>query len=152
MNEPDAPFWRSKTLAQMSQEEWESLCDGCGKCCLIGLEDMDTGEIHLTDVACRLLDGQTCRCRDYANRQREVPDCVQLTPDNVGQLHWLPKTCAYRLVSEGKPLRSWHPLVSGDAESVHRANVSVRGRTRMERKQKIRTLVRRITLWPEAEE
>lgn len=152
MKDEEIPFWQAKSLAQLSREEWESLCDGCGKCCLIGLEDMDTGEVHLTDVACRLLDGQTCRCRDYPNRQSKVPDCVQLTPENVAQLHWLPKTCAYRLVSEGQPLRAWHPLLSGDAESVHRANVSVRGRTRTERKQKIRNLIRRITAWPEPDE
>lgn len=149
MNKADPPFWQAKTLAQMSQTEWESLCDGCGKCCLIGLEDMDTGEIHLTDVACKLLDGQSCRCRDYANRRQHVPDCVQLTPQNVAELHWLPKTCAYRLLQEGKALRPWHPLLSGDPESVHRANVSVRGRTRPERNQKVRNLIRRITAWPD---
>lgn len=152
MSKADPPFWQTKTLAQMSPGEWESLCDGCGKCCLIGLEDIDTGEIHLTDVACRLLDGQTCRCRDYANRQQVVPDCVQLTPQNVAQLHWLPKTCAYRLVNEGKTLRPWHPLISGDSESVHRAGVSVRGRTRPERNQKVRNLIRRITAWPDPAE
>lgn len=152
MSGGDPPFWQAKTLAQLTNEEWESLCDGCGKCCLIGLEDIDTGEIHLTDVACRLLDDQSCRCRDYANRQQEVPDCVQLTPENVAQLHWLPKTCAYRLVSEGKPLRAWHPLLSGNSASVHAANVSVRGRTRPERNQKVRNLIRRITTWPDPEE
>lgn len=142
-------FWEEKTLAQLTPEEWESLCDGCGKCCLIGLEDEDSGQIYLTDVACRLFDGASCRCRDYANRKAEVPDCVQLTPQNVPELGWLPKTCAYRLVSENKPLKSWHPLVSGDPESVHTANASVRGKTRPERNQKVRNLIRRITEWPE---
>jgi len=144
-------FWQEKRLAEMSAQEWESLCDGCGKCCLIGLEDEDTGEIHLTDVACKLLDGQSCRCSDYENRQEKVPDCVRLTPALVPTLHWLPKTCAYRLVSEGKPLKWWHPLVSGDPESVHAAGASVRGKTRPERNQKVRNLIRRITEFPEAD-
>ncbi|MBY0448087.1 MAG: YcgN family cysteine cluster protein [Hyphomonadaceae bacterium] len=144
-------FWQEKRLAEMSAHEWESLCDGCGKCCLIGLEDEDTGEIHLTDVACKLLDGQSCRCSDYENRQQKVPDCVRLTPALVPTLHWLPKTCAYRLVSEGKPLKWWHPLVSGDPESVHAAGASVRGKTRPERNQKVRNLIRRITEFPEAD-
>lgn len=142
-------WWEQKRLAELSPEEWEALCDGCGKCCLIGLEDEDTGEIYLTDVACRLLDGESCRCRDYPNRKAQVPDCVQLTPENVPELAWLPKTCAYRLVAEGKPLKGWHPLVSGDPETVHRAGASVRGKTRPERKQKVRNLIRRITDWPE---
>ena len=144
------PFWKTKTLEQMSEPQWESLCDGCGKCCLIGLEDEDTGEIYLTDVACKLLDGDACRCSDYANRFEHVADCTKLTPQNVPTLHWLPKTCAYRLVAEGRDLYWWHPLVSGDAESVHAANVSVRGKTRPERGEKVRTLMRRITKWPAA--
>ncbi len=143
------PFWKTKTLAQMTETEWESLCDGCGKCCLIGLEDADTGEIYLTDVACKLLDGQSCRCGDYAQRKTLVPDCVKLTPKNVPKLKWIPKTCAYRLVAEKRDLFDWHPLVSGDPESVHRANVSVRGRTRPEGRLKVRGLMRRITTWPE---
>ncbi len=124
----EEPFWRRKTLAEMTRSEWESLCDGCAKCCLDKLQDEDTGEISYTEVACRLLDLGTCRCTDYANRKRFVPDCVVLTPRTVARLTWLPSTCAYRLVSEGRDLEWWHPLVSGDPETVHRAGVSVRGR------------------------
>ena len=124
----EEPFWRRKTLAEMTRGEWESLCDGCAKCCLDKLEDDDTGEISYTEVACRLLDLGTCRCTDYANRKRFVPDCVVLTPRTVARLTWLPSSCAYRLISEGKDLEWWHPLVSGDPETVHRAGVSVRGR------------------------
>ena len=122
------PFWKTKTLAQMTHAEWESLCDGCGRCCLNKLEDEETGKYYYTDVGCRLLDGATCRCRDYPNRLEKVDDCEQLTPENVAQLGWLPPSCAYRLIEEGKDLYWWHPLVSGDPETVHSAGVSVRGR------------------------
>jgi uncharacterized cysteine cluster protein YcgN (CxxCxxCC family) len=125
----ELPFWRRLTLAEMSQDEWESLCDGCGRCCLNKLEDWDSGEISWTNVACRLLDDQTCRCRDYPNRQALVPDCLQLDAASVPTLGWLPPTCAYRLVDEGKDLYWWHPLVSGDPQTVHAAGISVRGRT-----------------------
>jgi uncharacterized cysteine cluster protein YcgN (CxxCxxCC family) len=123
----DTPFWRYKTLAEMTQAEWESLCDGCGQCCLHKLQDVDTDEIALTDVACRLLDTETCRCRNYANRWDHVPDCVQLTPGTVRELAWLPRTCAYRKVAFGEPLDWGHPLVSGDPATVHEAGISVRG-------------------------
>lgn len=148
----ELPFWKTKTLAEMSEQEWESLCDGCGKCCVLGLEDADTGEIYLTDVACKLLDGQSCQCSDYANRKKKVPDCVKLTPKNVPRYKWIPKTCAYRLVSEGRDLFPWHPLISGDPESVHRANVSARGRTRPQGRLKMAGLIKRITKWPEVKE
>ena len=123
-----APFWRVKTLDEMDRDEWESLCDGCARCCLVKLEDEDTGDIHFTDIGCRLLDAKTCRCHDYARRNRRVPDCVRLSPSVVRALTWLPVTCAYRLIAEGKDLPDWHPLVSGRADSVHEAGVSVRGR------------------------
>ncbi|MCJ2008643.1 YcgN family cysteine cluster protein [Methylobacterium sp. WL30] len=122
------PFWREKSLDAMTPAEWESLCDGCGRCCLLKLEDDDTGEVHHTDVGCTLLDGHHCRCRDYAKRQVRVPDCVRLTPEAVRTIPWLPPTCAYRLVRDGEPLFDWHPLISGSRNSVHDAGISIRGR------------------------
>jgi len=123
-------FWTHVPLARMTQPEWEALCDGCGKCCLNKLEDEETGEVALTRVACRLFDDTTCRCSQYAIRHQFVPDCIRLTPQTIPQhLYWLPQTCAYRLVYEGKPLFHWHPLVSGTADSVHDAGVSVQDLT-----------------------
>ena len=122
-------FWRTKSLFEMSDGEWESLCDGCGQCCLVRLEDEVTGEIIPTHVACRLLDNQTCRCRSYGNRHDIVPDCVKLTPANLWEISWMPPSCAYRRIYEGKDLPSWHPLVTGKLDSAHTAGVSVRGRT-----------------------
>ena len=120
-----APFWKTTPLDRMCESQWESLCDGCGRCCLVKLEDADTGQVLFTDVGCTLLDGVTCRCRDYPGRQGKVPDCVKLSPDIVRNLGWLPKTCGYRLVSEGRDLAPWHPLVSGTHQSVHDAGISV---------------------------
>jgi uncharacterized cysteine cluster protein YcgN (CxxCxxCC family) len=121
------PFWKAKRLEEMTAAEWEALCDGCGQCCLIKLEDEDTGDIAVTRLACKLLNIGSCRCSDYENRQAHVEDCVKLTPGDVRRLDWLPETCAYRLIDEGQELRWWHPLVSGTPESVHEAGISVRG-------------------------
>jgi uncharacterized cysteine cluster protein YcgN (CxxCxxCC family) len=144
----DFPFWRRKSLAEMTADEWEALCDGCGRCCLNKLEDADTGEISWTDVACRLLDGETCRCTDYPRRHGIVPDCIQLDPETVASLGWLPPSCAYRLVAEGRDLYWWHPLVSGDPETVHQAGISVRGRTVSEADVPTDALPERIVGWP----
>ena len=124
----EVPFWRRKSLEKMTDSEWESLCDGCGKCCLNKLEEEGTDRTYYTDVGCRLLDGQSCRCSDYAHRQEKVDDCVRLTPETLKTITWLPPSCAYVLVAKGKDLYWWHPLVSGDPETVHTAGVSVRGR------------------------
>lgn len=129
----ETKFWREKKLSEMTTGEWESLCDGCGLCCLHKLEDYDTQEVTYTNVACRLLDTTSCRCKNYRVRKKLVPDCVVLTPDRVSEFHWLPKSCAYRLVSEGKDLYPWHPLISGSQDSVHRSGISVQGRVISER-------------------
>ena len=124
----DPPFWKTKTLEQMTTPEWESVCDGCARCCLAKLECEDTGRILYTEVGCRLLDDEGCRCIDYPNRSEQVPDCVRLTPEEVRTLGWLPPTCGYRLLAAGRDLYWWHPLVSGDPGSVHAAGISVRGK------------------------
>jgi uncharacterized cysteine cluster protein YcgN (CxxCxxCC family) len=145
----DTPFWRAKRLEDMDATEWESLCDGCGRCCLVKLEDADTAEIHYTDVGCKLLDAGACRCRSYPTRQAEVPDCLRLTPEAVRSVSWLPPTCAYRLVAEGRDLPVWHPLRSGRPESVHEAGASVRGRVSgSEEEFDVEDLFDRIVTWP----
>lgn len=126
---PHRPFWERKSLLQMTVPEWESLCDGCGLCCLVRFEDEETGEIIPTRVHCRLFDPDACRCTDYARRKAVVPDCIKLTPHNIEALEWMPPSCAYRRVHEGKDLPQWHPLVTGDADSPHKAGVSVRNQT-----------------------
>jgi len=149
-----APFWKTKTLAEMTPSEWESLCDGCGKCCCLRVEEWedlpgkDHGRVHMTDVACKLLDRGTARCSDYANRKRFVPDCVQLSADKVEGLYWLPQTCAYRLVHEGKDLFDWHHLVSGRAESVREAGMSVAGRVVSELDVEESAHEERLVVWP----
>lgn len=142
-------FWEDKTLEEMTPAEWEALCDGCGRCCLIKLEDEETGEIITSDVHCRLLDGESCRCTDYANRKKHVPDCIKLTPEKVREISWIPTTCAYRRLAEGRGLAWWHPLVSGDPETVVQAGISVRGRTVDEKAVKPGDWETHIVDWPE---
>jgi uncharacterized cysteine cluster protein YcgN (CxxCxxCC family) len=146
----DRPFWKTKSLSEMTDREWESLCDGCGKCCLVKLEDADDSrKTYFTDVGCKLLDGHTCRCTNYKRRQDQVPDCVRLTPRNINRIVWLPPSCAYRLVADGKDLYWWHPLVSGDPETVHAAGVSVRGMVgASEEHVRDEELEDRIVSWP----
>ena len=144
------PWWETTSLDAMSEAEWDSLCDGCGRCCLNKLEEEETGDIYWTNVACKLLDKSTCRCGDYANRWDHVPDCVKLDPQEV--VHqtytWLPPTCAYRLIAEGRPLYWWHPLISGDPTTIHVAGVSVQNRVISEADIPEDTLEDHIVEWP----
>jgi len=121
-----ARFWEEKGLTAMTDPEWESLCDGCGKCCLHKLIDDDTDEIYFTNVACSLLDNNTCSCKDYPNRFESGEECLKLTRERIDEFVWLPETCAYRLLAEGKPLPEWHPLITGSKEAMHQADESVR--------------------------
>jgi len=147
MDDENLPFWKTKKLNEMTLQEWDSLCDGCAKCCLHKLEDQDTGELAYTDVACHLLDTNSCHCRNYGERTFLVPDCVELVPTNLSELRWLPPTCAYRLIKEGKDLYWWHHLVSGSREDVHEVGISVRGRAMTERRAV--NLEDNIVEWPE---
>lgn len=146
-NSHSAPFWERKRLDELDTHEWEALCDGCGLCCLHKLEDADTGKVYYTDVACRLLDIDACRCTRYARRHELVPDCVRLSPEHLETLEWMPSTCAYRLRYEGKPLPAWHPLVSGDAGAVHVAGVSITARAVSEHVVDLSELEERIVDW-----
>jgi len=141
------PFWRAKSLNDLTPSEWESLCDGCGKCCLHKVQYEDTNEVCYTNVGCRLLDLKTGRCSRYEERNRFVPDCVHLSPANIAELAWMPSTCAYRLLAEGKDLPAWHPLVSGDPNSVVQAGQSIRGRAIPERR--AGNLEHHLVTWPE---
>jgi Uncharacterized conserved protein len=145
------PFWEEKTLDEMTEAEWEALCDGCGRCCLIKLEDEDTGEIITSDVHCRLLDGDSCTCSDYPNRKAKVPDCIKLTPGNILEIKWIPRTCAYRRIAEGKGLAWWHPLISGTMQTVEDVGVSVRGRTVSELEVEAGEWEEHAVDWPEWE-
>lgn len=149
--EATVAFWDEKSLDQMTQFEWESLCDGCGRCCLIKLEDEDSGKVFNSDVRCKLLDTDTCQCTNYSNRKALVPDCIKLTPKNVGTISWIPVTCAYRRLAEGRGLAWWHPLISGDKESVVRAGISVRGRTVAESEVAVNEWESHAVDWPDFE-
>ena len=144
-----APFWETKRLDEMTTDEWESLCDGCGRCCLLKLEDEDTGRIYYTDVGCKLLDCETCRCTNYPDRLTYVPDCVVLDPQKAKGLEWMPSTCAYRLLANGQPLPDWHPLLSGNPESVHWAGMSVANRIHQENDIAEDDLPDHLVSWPE---
>ncbi len=125
-------FWETKALEDMSCAEWESLCDGCARCCMVKLQDEDTDEVFYTSLVCDLLDQDACRCTRYPERHELVPDCVEFAATEAASFGWLPKSCAYRTLAEGRALPQWHPLISGDADSVHAAGISVRGKVAAE--------------------
>lgn len=137
-----------RTLSGLNAAEWELLCDGCGRCCLVKLQDADSGEIYYTNVACRLLDIDSCRCREYDRRFSRVRNCLALTPDSLPDMKWMPRSCAYRRIVEGRPLAWWHPLVSGDPNTVHEAGVSVRGKAVSESAVSAERLEDHIIDWP----
>lgn len=144
----NAPFWEHKTLEQMTDSEWESLCDGCGRCCIQKLEDEETGQIHTTDVACKLLDVSHCRCRHYEQRFERVSDCLSVRPLSKQKLSWLPTSCAYKRLAEGRSLAKWHPLISGSAQSVHRAGIGMANRCVSESDVPAEELTQHIIIWP----
>ena len=138
-------FWKRKSLSEMNSEEWESLCDGCALCCLQKLEDDKTGDVYFSDLACRLLDVDTCRCTDYAARARKVANCMVLSADNPEAFRWLPATCAYRRLANGQDLPDWHPLITGNPESVHEAGISARGKVISETETAQWTVLRKLS-------
>ena len=141
----EKPFWETKTLEEMTQKEWESLCDGCGKCCLIKLEDASTKELFYTDVSCHLLDARTCQCKDYKHRRKLVDDCLQIGVEDVEDFRWLPKTCSYRLLHEDKNLPKWHYLISGDRNTVHEKKMSVKNRVVSE--MEVMEIIEHVVYW-----
>lgn len=141
-------FWEKKTLSQMTPLEWESLCDGCGKCCLNKIIDDDTEELHFTTVACHLLHSKTCQCKKYDKRLKLVPECVKVSLDDIEQFHWLPASCAYRLLVEEKPLPEWHPLITGSKSAMHTGGYSIRGKIISEKQVNPDDLENYIALWP----
>ena len=142
-----APFWTTKTLSEMNEEEWESLCDRCGKCCVLKVEDVDTGDIYYTDVACKLLDCGNATCMNYVERKQTVPDCVSLTPENLSSLKWMPRSCTYRRLFEGHDLPEWHPLLTNDPDSTRKAGHSVAGRVLPEGAVETADIIDHITEW-----
>jgi len=145
----ETEFWKTKSLQQMSPEEWDALCDHCGKCCLHKLEDEDTGEVHYTQVACRYLD-DNCSCKEYSRRKSLVPECIELAPEQVQSFSWLPATCAYRLLAQGEALKAWHPLISGNPDSVHGAGVSVKGKVLSEDYVHVDDMEEHVVSWVDA--
>lgn len=142
-------FWETTPLEEMSRAEWEALCDGCGRCCLLKLEDEETGELAFTNVICNFFDEAACNCSDYARRHVNVPSCIPLDADNVHEISWLPVTCAYRLLAEGEPLYWWHHLLSGSRDTIHQAGISVKGRVVKEANVPEDALEYYIVTWPE---